>query len=495
MHSQGLLAPVILVTKAELDSRDPDLLVDAVIRFCSWCIEEAGLVRDEVQPDAWLISHSSYYVSQVQNGGHGQFASNSNMNEEMLDDIEGGLARFEVEHLLAIFRRFRSELGRDDALRKAVLTGGGFGAIPEVINELDDAFHHSPDTARFHQKVAKWLRERPTVLAVNPRELQELQKAIVASNRLLASRRDASTSRSRWARLTDAAARLWDTTRFRRPGETVLAHAKRRVAANPPEAWQISDAQGDLIQQVIPAVRDANDEEVDRIFAGFRELHARYRLHTTERWPEHLRMYASKLLYAGEQLGRFDLLEQAADAFGRVIATGAIYEWDAGFDWRSLGQALVDLGRLDKSRIPGVAEAADAFTNALTIDLPVPDAGSRRLASLLGLAEAHLVLAVASAGTQHLEAARQALDDARPLVIHDDRCRWGALDAEHLLLMQPGQRHARERERILRQLRKAITWETENDGDPRANPHRLRRLHVLWDALAAGKSVGQPRTA
>lgn len=201
-------------------------------------------------------------------------------------------------------------------------------------------------------------------------------------------------------------------------------------------------------------------------------------------------MYASKLHYAGEQLGRCDLLQQAADAFGQTIATGAAYEWDAGFDWRSLGQALVELGRLDKSRTPDVAEAPDAFTNALAVDPAVPDVYSRRLRSLLGLAEAHLVLAAGSADAEHTDAARGALDEARPLLKPDERWRWGALDAELLSLSLPGKLRAHGRDRTLRQLNKAITWETENAGDPRANSYRLRRFQELRDAIAAGKSVG-----
>lgn len=493
-NSQGLLAPDILVTKAEFASGEPDVLVDAVVQFCRWCVDDAALVRGEVQPDAWLIGHTSYYISQVGNGGHGQFASNSDMNAEVLDDIEAGLTQLQLKYLLEIFCRFRGELS-NDALKQVVIDGGGFGEIPRVIAELDEAFHHSPDPGRFRHQAMQWLKEAPTVLAVSPRELRERQKAILTSNRLLEHRRKL-TSQSLWTRLTAAAARLWDRTNLRRPGESDLDQVRRRIAADRPVAWQINDLKGNLIQRVYPAVLGGNDEEVDRIFAEFRDLHARFRLHAIEGWPEHIRMYASKLHYAGEQLGRCDLLEQAADAFGQTIATGAVYVWDAGFDWRSLGHALVELGRLDKSKIPGVTEGINAFTNALAADAPAPDIYSRRLRSLLGLAEAHLVIAAANGGAEHIDAARETLDKARPLLKPDERCRWGALDAELLVLM-PGKLRSRERERALRQLEKAITWETENDGDPRANPQRLRRLHELRDRIAgvADNSMGQGGSA
>jgi hypothetical protein len=478
-RSQGLLAPDILVTKAEHGAGDPHALPDAVIRFCRWCVEEAWLVRDEVQPDAWLIHHSSYYIAQVNNGGHGQFAGNSRMMPDVLDDVETGLGRLGLDDLLGVFRRFRSALAADPALKRATMEGYGFGDIPDSIRAVDDAFFESPDLERFHREAARWLQEAPTVLALTPREIRARQEAILASNRLLSRRRDAAARRPPWAALKDVAARLWDKTGLQRPGETFLDHARRRVAANPGWAWEVSEIQSRLISQVYLGVHNEDHAGLDEIFAEFRDLHSRYRIEKTSRWPADIRMYASKLHYAGERLGRSDLLEQAADAFGRSIATGQAYEWDPGFDWRSLGEVLVELGRLDGKYVPGVREALDAYAQARAIDSAQPDKHYYVAFDLIGRAEAYLVLAANGADSGHLDSARDSLAEARPLLRPADRNRWSVVNAELLSLLPPAGIRARERGQAIRALDAAIAWEAENEGGDSANPMRLKRLRLL----------------
>jgi hypothetical protein len=482
-----LIAPEILITRAEFGARDPDALPDAVVRFCNWCLEEARLIRAEVQPDAWPIYHTSFYIAQVKNGGHGQFAGNSQMQPDILDDIEVGLGRLELGAMLTIFRRFRNLLDNDKELAKATIDGGGFGDIPGAITELDDAFHKSREPGRFSKQATIWLKQAPTVLALTPRELGARKKAIMAADISVNRRHAAAPRQSLWMRLSEMAARLWDKTGMRRPGETVVDQLRRRIAEDRPREWQMSDIQGSLVHQIYPAVVDRDHEQVDTIFAGFRDLHAQYQMRTTERWPGAIRMYASKLLYAGERLGRADLLEQAADAFGQTIATGVPYKYDAGFDWRSLGQSLVELGRVDERHAPGVREAVDAFTNALAIDTAGADLYGCRVRSILGRAEAHLLLASAGGGAEQLGAARDALAEARPILRPDDRNRWGIVNAELLSLMPAGKIPQRERASALRQLDIAISWETENDGGEQANPLRLQRLQRLRIALDGGR--------
>lgn len=483
---EGLLAPDILVTNADLRDRDPDTLPGAVVRFCNWCVEEAGLIRDEVQPDAWLVYHSVFYVEQVRNGGHGQFAGNSKLRREILDDVEAGLEKLELRDLLAIFRRFRCAVDGDAALKRAIVEGGGFGETPQVIEELDNAFFHSPEPQQFYRQASSWLQRTPTVVALTPRELRMRQDAIVANNLLLARRRAKAPRRPMGTSLKDAAARVWDKIGLRRPSETVLDRARRQIADNPGWAWEVERESASLIERSYETVRDGDNEAVDDVFAALRDLHARYRLETTTRWPRDIRMYASRLKYAGERLGRRDLLEQAADAFGRTIATGQAYEWDPGFDYRSLGQAIVELARLDDRRAGEVREALDAFTQALALDAAKPDNARCQVLDLLGRAEAHLVLAAADGAGGHLEAARDALAEARPMVGRDDRNRWGVVNAELLSLLPPSEVRAPDRTSALRALDIAIARETHDDGADWTNPVRQERLRQLRMAIADG---------
>lgn len=483
LQPQGLLAPEILVTRNEYEATDPDVLPEALIQFCNWCIEQAWLVRHEVQPDAWPIYHTSFYVEQVRNGGHGQFAANSGMKPAVLDDVETGLERLGLDYLRGTFLRFRRGLEHDAALKAVVMGGGGFGDIPDFVRELDDAFFASPEHQRFSAQASLWMRNAPSVVALAPRELRARQATILASNRMSVRRRAAVSQRPPLRRLAAAAARFWDRARGGRAEEAPFDNARTEFAENRPPEWQASDALGQLIGELSDAVQDNHHARVDQIFASFRDVHARYRLETTRRWPHDIRMYASKLHYAGAQLGRADLLEQAVDAFERSIATGSVYNVDPGFDWRSIGQALVELARLDKDHISGLTEAIAAFANALPLDDGKPEYGYR-VSNILGRAEAHLLLATNDGATLHLEAAREALTEARPLAGKDDRHRWNAVHAELLSLLPRTEVRARDRASAVGRLDRVIAWEVANDGDPRANPVRLKRLQQLRVALA-----------
>lgn len=489
--SQGLLAPEIMVTRAELRSRYPDTMLFAVVGFCRWCTEEAWLIREEVQPDAWMILHTSAYIGEIRNGGHGQFAGNTGMKPEVLDDVEAGLERLGLSELHGIFRRFRHTLEADPALKRKVMQGGGFGDIPDVISDLDDAFYESEDPKRFYPRAEKWLREAPTVVALTPREIRARQAAILASNKLLdrrrAQARAQASRRSPREVVVGAFLRLWDKTGLRWPGEHVLDMARRRIAAQPNWGQEVGDAMAKLIPQFDPAVQDGDHKKVDELLAAYREIHARHRSETTSRWP-YLRHYAYQLQSAGERLGRVDLLEQAAEAWNHAIVAGPpSIDHDPGGPWRSLGQTRVELGRLHERHVPAVRNALDAFESALALDLANPEKSATAgypAIDLLGRAEAHLVLATQQDRAEHLQAAREAIVEAWPLLRRSGRGRWRAVAAELLTLLPPDQVCARDRARALKALDREIAWELEEDGGPRANPMRLKRLRRMRAALA-----------
>ena len=489
--SQGLLAPEIWVTPAELRSRHPDTMLFAVVGFCRWCMGEAWLIREEVQPDAWLIFDTSTYISEVRNGGHGQYAGNTGMRPEVLDAVEAGLERLGLSELHGIFRRFRNVLEADPALKRKTMEGYGFGDIPGVIDALDDAFYKSEDPQRFYPRAESWLREAPTVVALSPREIRARQAAIVASNTRLDQRRAAVSRRSRpspRAVVVSAALRLWDKTGLWWPGESVLDRARRRIADRPNWAREVGDALAALIPPFEPAVQDGDHKKVDEILAAYREIHARYGIETTSRWPSDLRAYAYRLQYAGERLGREDLLEQAAHAWNSVIVAGlASSGYDPRGAWRSLGQTRVELGRLDERHVPAVRNALDAFDSALDINSMNPRkraAFRYPPADLLGRAEAHLVLATKQDRAEHLQAAKEAIAEACPLLRRSGRGQLRAVYAELLTLLPAAEVRARDRARAIKLLDKEIAWELEEDGGPRANPMRLKRLRRMRAALA-----------
>lgn len=134
-----------------------------------------------------------------------------------------------------------------------------------------------------------------------------------------------------------------------------------------------------------------------------------------------------------------------------------------------------------------VRNALDAFESALALDSMDPEKSATvgyPAIDLLGRVEAHLVLATQQDRAEHLQAAREAIVEAWPLLRRSGRGQWRAVAAELLTLLPPAQVRARDRARALKGLDREIAWELEEDGGPRANPVRLERLRRMRAALA-----------
>jgi hypothetical protein len=473
------------VTAAERRAKDVDTLVAAVIEFGNWCVNEAWLVPAEVQRDVWLIHHISFYIGQVNNGGHGQFAGNSGMEPQMLDDLDAGLDTLGLHDLLAIFRRFRRDLDSDRNLKRAVMEGCGFGDIPDAARAADDAFFRSPEREQFYPRATCWLKQASSVVTLTPREIRRRKEAIVAANAKAETRRAAESAGSPLESLTGVWLRIWDKSGLRRPGESDFGQTRRRFADAAHWPSDLSHAETELVRRYGEAIGEADNDALDDIFAVYRDLHARYRLDTLTRWPSDIRGYAYRLFNAGEKLGRVDLLDQAADAWGRAIGAGPPqHDYDPGGPWRHLGQSLIALARLDEAHLPGIVEAPALFERALELDRTQPVTFGYQVRDLVGLAEAHLLLASLHPHGGHLNAACAALDEARPLLRIHGRDQWRAVNAERLALLPRADVRAHERMRAICGLDLAIAREVEDEGGSRFNPTRLTRLRSLRARLS-----------
>jgi tetratricopeptide (TPR) repeat protein len=267
--------------------------------------------------------------------------------------------------------------------------------------------------------------------------------------------------------------------------------ARRRVASAPDWAREVSAAQLPLLERYEAAVIDMDRQALDDVLADYRDLHARYGLESKPRWPTDIRAFAFRLQHAGQRLGRLDLLEQAADAWGQAIVAGPpAHDYDPGSAWRGLGQTLVELARLDDRRSAAVAEALDAFDRALTLDRDSNELFGYRPTDLVGRAEAHLILAGLGDRSFHLDAAGKALEQARPLLRPSARDRWRSVEAERLALLPPAEVSDRDRARALRGLDQAIARDKKDEGSPLSNPARLERLKQLRAVLAG--AAGRP---
>jgi hypothetical protein len=458
--ARELLAPDILVLKSDFQSPDPTVLPNAVIAFCTWCVDELGLPHDTVQPDAWLIYHTDFYVGQVRNGGHGQFAGNSRMDRAVLVAVDAGLEALGLDDLGAIFGRFVSVMATDRALYNQAVDGCGFGDIPAAIKALDDAFFASHDADQFNQRTSDWLRRIPHVLALTPAEKRAREKKIVA--------RTVVTS-GPLARLVTKTRDFWSGYSDPHPIITTredLAAAAARLGT----AFQVAMTQND-------------EKRVDAVIAEYRAVRDACPPDDRQRWSAQLLHLESKLLLAGQRWGRTDLLGQAVAVIRHSIAEDGdeAQDHNAAYRWRALGEALVSIAQINSARISAMPEALAAFDRSIAIDEARAPGQIEGIAgeNWVGKAEAVILLASEGEARARLSIATALLDEAPALQTMSGPARKAAAYAD-LLMVSPSENitdDAKWRTRCL--LDAAIACERENDGAIWSSPFRLKRLLYL----------------
>lgn len=454
------LAPNILVLKCDFQDSDPTVLPNAVISFCNWCIHEADLPSDCVQPDAWLLYCTSFYVGQVCNGGHGQFAGNSGMDHAFLAEVDAGLEAFGLNELRENFDQFFSIMLADQALYDKVVDGCGFGDIPSVIRALDDKFLDLFDADQFSQRASEWLRCNPHVLALTPAEKWAEEKKIIAQTGVTSGPPAHSATKT-----SDFWTGYFDT----RPPITTRDDFEA-------EAARLRKAFG-------VAMLENDENGIDAVIAGYRALQDACPPDNRQRWSKQSLHLDSKLSLAGERWGRADLLDQAVDAIRQSIAEDGDTAEDinAAFAWRTLGEALVSLAQINPARISAMPEALAAFDRSIAIEEAHAGGGDIGAAgeNWIGKAEAMILLAKDENCAAQLSMARALLDEAPKLHTMSGPARMAAARADLLLISLYGDITEAVKRRTRNMLDDAIACERDNDGAIWSSPFRLKRLQHL----------------
>jgi hypothetical protein len=185
LEPQGVIAREILIPNAYM--ADDGDLVATVVDFVNWAIGPAHLVFGEVVAEAFWSYHADYYLAQVNNGGHGQFAHNSGMSEQTFDNCRRGLVAMGANDYVAIFDEFMALVKGDPRRAKAIQDGSGFGQIDRAIKLLDKRFLALGNMTRLN---AAWLRTLSVLRSLPNDRLTAERGAVIGQNFLLAARQD-----------------------------------------------------------------------------------------------------------------------------------------------------------------------------------------------------------------------------------------------------------------------------------------------------------------
>ena len=174
--------PSILVRQSSLgDGADRYALVQDVVNFVNHALREAMFRRDELPQDALRAFHVDFYIAQVNNGGHGQFAYNSRWDEPVLRDIGEGLAAIGVAEATEIFKSFQTYAVLEPARFQRTLEGSGFGEIDPFVERLDQRFYDGAGKA-LAEALRQWIAGRPTLRPLDDTHYREAMHNLAAKN-------------------------------------------------------------------------------------------------------------------------------------------------------------------------------------------------------------------------------------------------------------------------------------------------------------------------
>lgn len=178
IESDGRVA-YIPVPESAVDKDDPYDLVFAVVTLVNRTLFQGGFVREEL-PDAIFQSYGvDYYLTQVNNGGHTQFAANSGLLDATMADIRAGLAAMGDPVAASIFRDFEARRATDPARFDAAIASGPHG--DHMLDDLDDRFFAGPSKTLLATNAA-WLRTLPQLRPIADDAYEEAITTLLASN-------------------------------------------------------------------------------------------------------------------------------------------------------------------------------------------------------------------------------------------------------------------------------------------------------------------------
>jgi hypothetical protein len=194
---QGRLTDAILVE--ETASSEPRSLVQANVDFVNWALEDALLIPGEFPREALYSYHVDFYLAQINNGGHAQFAFNSQMQEGTIDNVGIGLKEMGAVGADALFQKFLAVMRSRSDLVASVQQRHGFSgpasrlgydelcAVPEL-KALNEQFFKSALGTQLLEQNAAWLRGLPSLRHLSGEALRAERQAIKGTNLLLSAR-------------------------------------------------------------------------------------------------------------------------------------------------------------------------------------------------------------------------------------------------------------------------------------------------------------------
>ena len=172
----------IVVPQSSYTTADEYALLQANVNFVNTMLNDGACVLDELPRNALLSYHVDYYMSQVLNGGLGQFVGNSGWKPHIVADCLAGLKAMGADEHFDVFRRLKGFLDINHDRARYVADGRGFGDIHPTIVEFEDEFDASGGGVAIRDANAEWLKRLPELKVVPDKSYDDAIESLKRSN-------------------------------------------------------------------------------------------------------------------------------------------------------------------------------------------------------------------------------------------------------------------------------------------------------------------------
>jgi hypothetical protein len=185
----GRLAMVVIARDAIEGAHEPDKAVTQAVVDYVKDIQRAGVYpRHEMPAAAMQAYHADYYLTQVNNGGHGQFIRNTGIamlptaSGDALAALQAMGAGAQHQILVEMLTWVKANLGEP-------AKQNGFAARTQHLKALDDRFHAAEREKPMTRLAAKWIASWPGLRIVGREQYQTEIERLAQLNPHLAPRR------------------------------------------------------------------------------------------------------------------------------------------------------------------------------------------------------------------------------------------------------------------------------------------------------------------
>ena len=195
IRDAGVALPVIIVPRSALEAEEDYRVPCAVVDFVNHALQHAMFKREELPPEAMQAFHVDYYIAQVNNGGHSQFAHNSHWHDYVIADIRAGLQANGCVEAQELFEDLCSFAEREPGQFMQGMEAAGFGSYPEFFKQLDKVFH-----AGLNKSLTKanrdWIASLDCLVVLDDQPYREAMQGLATRNPLHRERAEEARQRA-----------------------------------------------------------------------------------------------------------------------------------------------------------------------------------------------------------------------------------------------------------------------------------------------------------